>query len=148
MRLDHLLSRERIRREIGGFIPGRYTEQSVLGARRCANGEKPKKIRSIPVMHRSNDCQSSLACIVFRDRKRPDMYLENCTARWKTSCKKPVAKAERPEIAGMRQFCSWSQEKKRIKIEKSIFDNYSVVTIKLLRAQGGCHGTGRRRKTW
>ena len=36
----------------------------------------------------------------------------------------------------------------RISESKQDFDSYSIVTIKLLRAQGGCHGTGRRRKTW
>ena len=54
------------------------------------------------------------------EERWPKMYFENCTARWKTSCKKPVAKAERPEIAGMRQFCSWSQEKSESKIVDTI----------------------------
>ena len=45
MRLDHLLSRERIQREIGGFIPGRYTEQSVWSSKEL-KAEEAKNPRS------------------------------------------------------------------------------------------------------
>ena len=45
MRLDHLLSRERIQREIGGFIPGRYTEKSVWSTK-VLKAEEAKNPRS------------------------------------------------------------------------------------------------------
>ena len=52
-------------------MPGRYTaksNQSCVERTQVRKWRKAEEIRSIPVMVRSNDCQSSLACIVFRDR--------------------------------------------------------------------------------
>ena len=39
--------------------------------------------------------------------------------------KKPVANVSERHAQECEQFCSWSQEKKRKRIEKSIFDSYS-----------------------
>ena len=60
--------------------------------------------------------------------------------------KKPVAKlwkqSMRAEMRTILQLVSgYSNQSKTLTATQ-------IVTIKLLRAQGGCHGTGRRRKTW
>ena len=148
MRLDHLLSRERIQREIGGFIPGRYRHTKVsLWSTKVLKAEEAKNPRS--------ETQSGRMTVYFLTLYRFQGSRERnliCTLKTaqpdgKTSCKETSCECVQKNARAQKceQFCSWSQEKKQTQSKN--FDSYSV-TIKLLRAQGGCHGTGRRRKTW
>ena len=148
MRLDHLLSRERAKGEIPRFIP-RSTHRKL-----CEEKEKKSnrtKVGRMTVNLLEAVSFSGIERFLFN---RPclqrgegrERTLKTAQPDGKHLVKKPVAKKKRGFVRSMkRDFASWSQE--RIKVEN--FDSYSIiVTIKLLRAQGGCHGTGRRRKTW
>ena len=67
-----------------------------------------------------------------------ETHLENCTTRWKTSCE------ENNQLRMCRKTYILLQ------LVSGVESQHTEVctTIKILRAQGGCHGTGRRRKTW
>ncbi len=101
MRLDHLLSRERARRGIGGFIPGRYTRERV-GKLEESLKENPAKSWWLTV--------HLLEPVSFSGIERflKGFYIGSCTLKTaqpdgKHLAKKPVAK---------KQFCSWSQDKR------------------------------------
>ena len=145
MRLDHLLSRERTQREIQEFIPGRYRGNSV-GARKS---KKPKRRKIHEARAEwSNDCQIFLNLYRFQGSRqaRTECTLKTAQPDGKHLVKKPVAKlwkqSMRAEMRTILQLVSgYSNQSKTLTATQ-------IVTIKLLRAQGGCHGTGRRRKTW
>ena len=144
MRLDHLLSRERTQREIGEFIPGRYTGNCV-GARKS---KKPKRRKSPRSKKRSGRMTVLLLEPVSFSGIERDLICTLKTAQpdGKHLVKKPVAKlwkqSMRAEMRTILQLVSgYSNQSKTLTATQ-------IVTIKLLRAQGGCHGTGRRRKTW
>ena len=105
MRLDHLLSRERTEGEIRKFIPGRYkqkAEASKFVELERAKAEEAKNPRSEKLSGRMTVLllePVSFSGIAKRSERKqaelrkPDLYFENCTARWKTSCKETSCEA-------------------------------------------------------
>ena len=81
----------------------------------------------------------------MREEKSSLCTLKTAQPDGKHLVKKPVANVSEDTRRNATILQLVSGEK-RIK-EKSLTAT-QIVTIKLLRAQGGCHGTGRRRKTW
>ena len=125
MRLDHLLSREKTRREIGGFIPRsmpspamELVKEEPLGSQRFAL------------------CVQ--LCIIFRVRRM-----------WRARGESPRTLTTVYEGRDLRRsdhFCSVQREIAGGKKEIGLRRNRRK--IKRRRAQGGCQGTIRRRRTW
>ena len=91
MRLDHLLSRERTKKETDSFIPGRYTEQSVWSSKEL-KAEEAKNPRSETQSGRMTVYLLEPVSFSGIANRRCLLYFENCTARWKKHLvKKPVA---------------------------------------------------------
>ena len=106
MRLDHLLSRERTRREIGSFIPGRYTvkekSETVWSSKELKAEEAKKSTKQKAEW--SNDCLIFLKMYRFQGSeseslKKPECTLKTAQPDGKTSCKETSCEALEREHA-------------------------------------------------
>ena len=117
MRLDHLLSRERIQREIRGFSPGRYTEESVWSSKEL-KAEEAKNPRS--------ETQSGRMTVLLLEpvsfsgiaRARTECTLKTAQPDGKHLVKKPVAKlwkqSMRAEMRTILQLVSGERNYQRL----------------------------------
>ena len=116
MRLDHLLSRERIEEETRRFIPGRYTGNCVGSAQADKEKRNPSQDGRVTVLLLEPVSFSGIA------EKRNLMYFENCTARWKTSCKETSCECVRRHAQKCDNFAVGLRRKAN---QRKIFNSYS-----------------------
>ena len=123
MRLDHLLSRERARRETGLLIPGRYTAKRN---RNCVGSRKTVKAKSREIQSKywSNDCLVFFKLYRFQGSSKiePECTLKTAQPDGKTSCKETSCEALETEHArrNANNFAVGLRRKKLSKIVRTI----------------------------
>ena len=163
MRLDHLLSRETAEGESRKLIPRsmrvRESESKELIRQRSCGSSRSMRMRARRPKSRScKDAQrqgkavegkrlkeeSRIGCIVFRVQA-----LEEATCTLTTAQRERFEKGQlRNGIIGTGGGASRRPEHTATNRERQLVSGSSDEKIKLLRAQGGCPGTIRRRRTW
>ena len=127
MRLDHLLSREKTQREIRGFIPRSMPSPAMELVK-----EEPQGSQELRNVFQS-------LCIIFRVRRLPTASRATRPPRTLTTVYE--GRDLKDQIISV-QSGEQSLEKKKIGLRRN------RRKIKRRRAQGGCQGTIRRRRTW
>ena len=139
MRLDHLLSKEQAEVETRTLIlwsirlrsERNHAARSSIKAAKSSAKENAKRSKGNLLK------LANWFCIVFR--VYPELHLDNCT-RENDSKIRPVAKRSNRR---QRKLPHTTMNR-----TKQLVSGRSDEKIKLIRAQGGCPGTIRRRRSW